>query len=55
MHGFDTVYYGANLSQYFVNEFGGTYNIGPVRHIPFWSDITEGHDQTFTGAPYVRP
>lgn len=53
MHGFDTVYYGANLSQYFVNEFGGTYNVGPVRYIPFWSDIAEGHDQTFTGAPYV--
>ena len=41
MHGFDTIYYGANLAEYFQNEFCGRCGIGPVRHIPFWSDIVE--------------
>ncbi len=41
MHGFDTIYYGADLDQYFTNEFEGRYEIGPVRHIPFWSDLAE--------------
>jgi hypothetical protein len=48
MHGFDTIYYGANLNEYVENEFGGARNefgsirnIGPTRHIPFWSDIVE--------------
>lgn len=41
MHGFDTVYYGANLEEYFRNEFEGRYEISSPRHIPFWSDIVE--------------
>ena len=48
MHGFDTIYYGANLNEYFENEFGGArnafgkvHNIGPTRHISFWSDIID--------------
>jgi len=48
MHGFDTIYYGANLLEYFENEFGNRYmsglGIGAVRHIPFWSDIAERHE-----------
>jgi hypothetical protein len=41
MYGSDTIYYGANLEQYFANEFNGRHEIGPVRHIPFWSDLVE--------------
>jgi hypothetical protein len=48
MHGFDTIYYGANLNEYFENEFGGArnelgkvHNIGPTRYISFWSDIVD--------------
>jgi len=37
----DVVYYGANLDQYLANEIGGTYKIGPTRHIPFWSELVE--------------
>jgi hypothetical protein len=48
MHGFDTVYYGANLAEYFANEFGGKYEVGPTRHIPLWSDLAE---QSFTWDP----
>jgi len=39
MHGQDTIYYGANLAEYFENEFSGRYVIGPTKHIPFWSDL----------------
>ncbi|WP_158745434.1 hypothetical protein [Acidisphaera sp. L21] len=39
MHGFDTIYYCSNLEEYFRNEFERRHVIGPVRHIPFWSDI----------------
>lgn len=49
MYGFDTIYYGANLMEYFANEFAGTCNIGTTRHIEFWSDITEGWEQGVTG------
>jgi hypothetical protein len=47
MHGFDTIYYGSNLAEYFHNEFEaspGRKELGPVRHIPFWSDIAERPD-----------
>ena len=44
MHGFDTIYYGASIHEYFENEFGGRQVIGAVRHIPFWSDIAERHE-----------
>ena len=44
MHGFDTICYGANLAEYFANEFGGSRTISAVRHIPFWSDIAERQD-----------
>lgn len=39
MHGFDTIYYGANLAEYFENETHGRHVVGPVRYIPFWSDL----------------
>ena len=52
MHGFDTVYYGANLAEYFVNEFEGTDNLNGIAvsdytlqdsrnlpFVPFWSDL----------------
>jgi hypothetical protein len=47
MHGFDTIYYGANLCDHFEREFSRT-RIGDVayrsvRHIPFWSDIVENN------------
>jgi hypothetical protein len=54
MHGFDTIYYGANLTEYFANEFGGLHKVAKTRRIDFWSDIVEGHGQMFTGAPYAR-
>ena len=46
MHGFDTIYYGANLLDYFRREFypapsPGVPLSGKVRHIPFWSEIVE--------------
>ncbi|MFO1241174.1 MAG: hypothetical protein U1E64_12550 [Sphingomonadaceae bacterium] len=41
MYGFDTVYYGANLTEFFVNEFEGRHEIGNARHIPFWSSLVE--------------
>jgi len=44
MHGFDTIYYGANLTEYFDYEAKGRHEIGPVRHIPFWSDLVEKPD-----------
>ena len=37
----DVIYYGANLSEYFANEFGDTYRVGPARRIPFWSELVE--------------
>lgn len=56
MHGFDTIYYGANLAEYFRNEFEGAHEIGATRHIPFWSDIVERPGDAYdfyaaTGAP----
>lgn len=39
MHGEDTIFYGANLTEYFENEFSRRYVIGPTKHIPFWSDL----------------
>ncbi|MGN6818261.1 MAG: hypothetical protein ACTHJR_06275 [Sphingomonas sp.] len=42
MYGFDTVYYGADLADYWRREFDGpAAPIGTVRHIPFWSDLAE--------------
>jgi len=42
MYGFDTIYYGTNLDDYWKREFGELQTpIGTVRHIPFWSDIIE--------------
>lgn len=52
MYGFDTIYYGANLIEYFANEFGGTCHIGETRHIEFWSDITEGWEQVISDVRY---
>jgi hypothetical protein len=37
----DVIYYGANLTEYFANEFGGTYHLGSPRRIPFWSELVE--------------
>ena len=37
----DVIYYGADLAEYFANEFGGLHKIGSTRHIPFWSDLVE--------------
>jgi len=51
MYGFDTIYYGANLTEYFTNEFSGTCDVGETRHIEFWSDITEGWQQVITAFP----
>jgi hypothetical protein len=45
MHGFDTIYYGANLEEFFDNEFDGTHRVGRTRHIPFWSDIVERYSE----------
>ncbi len=41
MHGSDTIYYGADLENYFEREFG-TAELGPIfRQVPFWSDLVE--------------
>lgn len=47
MCGFDTVYYGANLSEYFQNEFEGQYEVGMTRHVPFWSDFVERSEEAY--------
>ncbi len=41
MYGLDTIYYGANLPQYFDNEFNGRWVVGEVRPVRFWSDLVE--------------
>ncbi|MBN8816910.1 MAG: hypothetical protein J0J06_15865 [Sphingomonas sp.] len=42
MHGFDTIYYGIDLEDYFAREgTTGWDSIGTARHVPFWSDIIE--------------
>ena len=41
MHGFDTIYYGANLAEWLTNERDGLWRIGPVRKVPFWSDLVD--------------
>lgn len=52
MRGFDTVYYGADLADYFQREFhlapfpGVPLSRG-VRHIPFWSDIVDQPDLAY--------
>lgn len=48
MHGFDTIYYGCNLEEYFTNEFEGRCEIGPVRYVPFWSDIVQNFHLAYT-------
>jgi len=48
MYGFDTIYYGANLSEYLKNEFGGTHVVGTARHVPFWSDLVERFEDAYT-------
>jgi len=41
----DVIYYGANLDEYFANEFAdefyGTFRVGTPRRIPFWSELVE--------------
>lgn len=44
MHGLDTIYYGANLGNYFAGEFGAIPEnaLGEITsRIPFWSDLAE--------------
>jgi hypothetical protein len=46
MHGFDTIYYGSNLENYFDREFGDNREtpLGEIaKRIPFWSDLAEDH------------
>jgi len=48
MHGFDTIYYGSDIQNYFAREFGDQRKIavGKIgRRIPFWSDLAEDHDK----------
>ena len=49
MHGFDTIYYGSDLANYFDREFGRQPHaeMGPIRHIDFWSDTAEGFDRAY--------
>jgi hypothetical protein len=47
MHGFDTIYYGANLADYFENEATGRPASDPMRRIVFWSDIAENHHLSY--------
>ena len=49
MHGFDTIYYGSNLADYFMREDRTEKSpMGPVRHVPFWSDIIERWDEVLS-------
>lgn len=43
MHGFDTIYYGDNLSDYLNREFGMAWGEPTPgrRHIAFWSDLVD--------------
>lgn len=41
----DVIYYGADLTEYFANEFNGTYCISHTRHINFWSELVERNGQ----------
>jgi len=48
MHGFDTIYYGSNLENYFAREFGDPREVelGDIdRRIPFWSDLAEDFEK----------
>ncbi len=55
MHGFDTIYYGANLEQWLRNEFMDEWNIGMVKHISFWSDIAEDHETPYSFYQTANP
>lgn len=51
MHGFDTIYYGADLADYFDREFNPDRPSAAnqaVHHIPFWSDIVEQFDIAYS-------
>jgi len=43
--GYDIVYYGSNLANYFDNEFGRSakneLRLGPTKHIELWSDVAD--------------
>jgi hypothetical protein len=50
MHGFDTIYYGADLADFFRRQFCPERSPREpvrrnVRHIPFWSDVVEKPDR----------
>lgn len=47
MHGFDTVYYGADLRNYLAAELGHERIGEPKRRIAFWSDLTERFDDAY--------
>jgi hypothetical protein len=42
----DTIYYGSDLEDYLLNEFGGRERAVERRpsHIPFWSELAEGRE-----------
>lgn len=44
MYGQDTIYYGANLTEYFDNEFNRIYRIGSTKRIRFWSDLVDRNE-----------
>jgi hypothetical protein len=50
MHGFDTIYYGDNLSGWLRREFGWRRGetVSAPRYVPFWSDLVERHDEAYT-------
>lgn len=58
MHGFDTIYYGADLADYFDNEFRPGRSSSPehnFRHIAFWSDIVEDFDVAYSYYEAANP
>ncbi len=49
MYGYDTIYYGRNLEDYFDHEFGGAAHASifeptPPKRIPFWSDLIDRNE-----------
>ena len=37
----DVICYGADLAEYFANEFDGANKVGPAKYVPFWSDLVD--------------
>lgn len=57
MYGWDTIDYGADLTDDFNNEFNTpeAWRGGPYRHIPFWSGLAEDSEKWVRLSVSVKP